>query len=73
MALFGAGWQNFSLQKKLIESLGERGTIFESAFKYKTYLAFLNNSVNAENLEIAVKDSGQLSSSSLSDSGHVVL
>jgi hypothetical protein len=51
------------LEQKLIESLGELGTVIESAFEYKTYLALLNNSANAKNLEIIVKDSGQLSSS----------
>jgi hypothetical protein len=56
-----------------IESLGELSTVFKSAFEYKTYLALLNNSANANNLEIVVKASGQLSSSSLSDCGHVVL
>ena len=75
---FGGGWHGVILQKmlleqKLIESLGELGTVIESAFEYKTYLALLNNSANTKNLEIIVKDSGQLSSSSLSDCGHVVL
>ena len=46
------GGRGIAFQKKLIESLGELGTVFEPAFKYKTYLALLNNSVNAENVEI---------------------